>query len=188
MARQRFLDLVEQARQKGRPAYMVEVLPEDDRDAATGRFTAKVSPVPVFGEARPQFAAYTNIAGQVALLGYDLPSETVRRGQAFHVRFYWKVLRDMDTDYQFFVRLITPDSRIANLVKRPPVSKWYPTSVWKEGATYWDDVRLPVPGFAEPGVYNLEVAWEQGEEMLPLIREGYQEQTPIVLRQITILP
>jgi len=185
---ERFLDLVERCRQNGRPVYMLETLPNEERGPGAGRFAAKISPLPVFGEVRPQYAAYTNIADQVALLGYDMPAESVRTTGVFKVRFYWQVLRKMQTNYQFFVRLITPDSHIANQIERAPVSAWFPTSQWWQGAIFSDDVRIPIPAHITPGIYNLEVAWKQGDALLPLVRQGYEEPGPIVLRQITIAP
>jgi hypothetical protein len=185
---ERFMDLLDRCRANGRPAYMVELLPAEERAGVTGRFAAKVSPAPVLGKPAPQYAAYTNMAGQAALLGYDLPSDRVRRGGVFSVRLYWQALADMDKDYQFFARLITPSGHILAQVERQPVSTWLPTSAWWPGAAFSDDVRLQIPADAEAGTYNLEVAWELSEDLLPLVRQGYQEVSPIMLRQIVIEP
>jgi hypothetical protein len=182
------MDLLDSCRAQGRAAYLLEVLPEPERDAASGRFAAKITPALVERGRQPQFAAYTNMNGQAALIGYDLPSESVRAGELFRVRFYWQALAPLSADYLFFVRLISPDSRIANQVGRRPVSDWLPTSQWWPGVTLADDVRVPVPASTAPGVYNLEVAWTLGETMLPLVRQAGLESGPIVLRQITVAP
>jgi hypothetical protein len=73
-------------------------------------------------------------------------------------------------------------------VDRRPVSDWLPTSQWWTGVTLADDVRVPVPAGAAPGVYNLEVTWTLGGTMLPLVRQTGLEDGPIVLRQITVNP
>jgi hypothetical protein len=184
----RVLELLDICRAQGRAAYMLEVLPEPERDASSGRFAVKITPALVERGRRPQFAAYTNMGGQAALLGYDLPAESVRAGELFRVRLYWQALQPLAADYDFFVRLISPDSRIANQVDRRPVSDWLPTSQWFVGAALADDVRVPIPANTAPGVYNLEVAWTLGESMLPLVRQTGTEDGPIVLRQITIVP
>jgi hypothetical protein len=184
----RMMELLDASRTQGRAAYMLEVLPEPERGAASGRFAVKITPALVERGRQPQYAAYTNMDNQAALLGYDLPGESVRVGGLFRVRFYWQALAPMQPDYKFFVRLISPDSRIANQIERRPVSDWLPTSSWWTGATLADDVRVPIPANAAPGVYNLEVAWTLGEAMLPLVRQSGLEDGPIVLRQITIAP
>lgn len=183
-----FLELVDQAAANGRPVLMVESLPEEERGPDTGRFTAKVSPLPLSGDARPQYAAYTSIAARVALLGYDLPSESAHPGQAFGIRLYWRALQRIDADYEFFVRLISPQGSTAWQVQRTPLSQWYPPSVWQVGATYADDVLLHLPADTPPGLYNLEVGWTLHGELVELVRDGFTEEAPIVLRQVVVGP
>ncbi|MEW6232838.1 MAG: DUF2723 domain-containing protein [Chloroflexota bacterium] len=189
MGSQRFYDILERCRRTARPAYLLELFPSEERDAAPTRFPRKVTPLPLYGEVRPQYLAFTNIAGQVALLGYDLEPQSLRPGGALHLRLYWLTLEDLKTDYEFFVRLIAPDSRIANQIQRPPVSPWFPTSRWRRGQVFSEETHLLIPARTPPGAYNLEVGWRKGTELLPLLRQGSSpEAGPIVLRQMMVGP
>lgn len=182
-----FYDIVERCRRKQQPVYMIEPFPEEERAAAPTRFPRKIVPLPLYGDVRPQWLAYTNIANEVALLGYDLDPERPKVGGALHLRFYWQALKDIHTDYEFFVRLITPKSRVANQITRQPVSPYFATSHWKEGQIFTSEVHLLIPPNTPPGQYNLEVAWILGDNLLPLIREGGRiEIAPIVLKEMFV--
>lgn len=182
-----FYNIVERCRRNQQPVYMIEPFPEEERDAAPTRFPRKIVPLPLYGEVRPQWLAYTNIANEVALLGYDLDPERPKVGGALHLRFYWQALKDIHNDYEFFVRLITPKSRVANQITRQPLSPYFATSHWKEGQIFAAEVHLLIPPNTPPGQYNLEVAWILGDNLLPLIREGGRiEIAPIVLKEMFV--
>ncbi len=184
----RFYDIIERCRRKGLPVYLIQPFPPEERDAAPTRFPRKVVALPQYGDVHPQFAAYTNIAGKAALLGYDLNPERARPGHALHLRLYWRALVDIDGDYEMLVRLISGGRIVAN-IERTPISPWFPTHRWRSGQVFVDQVHMLLPADTPPGTYNLEVGWTQKQDLLPLVRaDGKTETAPIVLRYVTVEP
>ena len=48
---------------------------------------------------------YANMGDQIALLGYDLSSETPAPGEAIGLTLYWKALQPLERNYQVYVHL-----------------------------------------------------------------------------------
>ena len=184
----RFYDIIERGRLKRWPVYLSHPFPPEERDAAPTRYPRKLVAVPHYGERPPEFAAYTNIANQVAFLGYDLRPDRLRAGRALHLKLYWRALQDLDTDYDFLVRLIS-GGRIAASIERPPIGPWFGTSHWRAGQVFVEEVHMLLPANTQPGTYNLETAFTRSHDLLPLIRDGgVVETAPIVLRYMEVEP
>ena len=48
---------------------------------------------------------YANMGDQIALLGYDLSTESPEPGETFELTLYWKALQPMELNYQVYVHL-----------------------------------------------------------------------------------
>lgn len=84
--------------------------------------------------------------GQLRLIGYDLPHDTVTPGQSLPVTLYWQSLSPVDEDYSVFVHL-SGDPEL------PPIAQWdallggptFPTSVWRTDEIVITHFAVPVP-------------------------------------------
>ena len=94
--------------------------------------------------------------GQIELLGYDLPRQRVRSGDAFPVLLYWHALRPLDANYQSFLH-----------VARPLHILWgqedhlnpgdLPTKRWPVDRYVRDEYEIQVLPGTPPGEYALNV-------------------------------
>jgi 4-amino-4-deoxy-L-arabinose transferase-like glycosyltransferase len=95
--------------------------------------------------------------GQALLLGYDLPAETVRPGEAVTLTLYWQAQARMSEDYHVFVHLVGPmpeEGTVAQHDKVPLDGDW-PTWAWEPGYTVRDEYSLQLPVDLQPGTYQL---------------------------------
>jgi hypothetical protein len=98
-----------------------------------------------------------DLDGQALLLGYDLPAETVRPGEAVTLTLYWQAQARMSEDYHVFVHLVGPmpeEGTVAQHDKVPLDGDW-PTWAWEPGYTVRDEYSLQLPVDLQPGTYQL---------------------------------
>lgn len=95
------------------------------------------------------------------LLGYDLSSATVRRGDALRVTLFWEALSAPTFNHQVFVHL-TAEGELATQHDGAPACGFAPTALWEPGDLVRDehviDIEDDVPlGRAEltVGMYDL---------------------------------
>lgn len=97
------------------------------------------------------------LGGQVELLGYDLPAETVTPGDTLTLTLYWRALVEMEEDYTVFTHLVGAGGSLAGQRDGQPVGGSYPTSLWLAGEVVADEYEIPVRVDAAPGAHRLEV-------------------------------
>ncbi len=99
-----------------------------------------------------------NFAGQVKLLGYDLPTRRVQPGEGLPVTLYWQGLRWMGEDFVIFERLLDNQGMAWGGYDRRAKEN-YSTLLWAPGEIVIDGFAVPVDAAAPPGVYNLSLGW-----------------------------
>lgn len=82
--------------------------------------------------------------GQMRLLAYELPRQTVRPGEEVRLTVYWQSLREMEKDYSVFVHLLTPSGKPLGQTNTYPGLGAYPTTSWKPGDIVADAYRVQV--------------------------------------------
>lgn len=116
-----------------------------------------------------------NFAGQIKLLGYDLPVRSLTAGQGVPVTLYWRGLRTMGADYTVFAKLLDNQQQLWGSTERLPADG-YNTFRWLENEVVIDGFELPVEPNPPPGVYWLNVGLYQevsgAAVSLPLVAEG----------------
>ncbi|MCQ3978208.1 MAG: hypothetical protein DPW09_32685, partial [Anaerolineae bacterium] len=99
-----------------------------------------------------------NFAGQVKLLGYDLPQRRVQPGEGLPLTLYWQGLRWMGEDFVIFERLLDNEGMAWGGYDRRAKEN-YSTLFWAPGEIVTDGFAVPVDAAAPSGVYHLSLGW-----------------------------
>ncbi len=130
-----------------------------------------------------------NFANQLALLGYHLPQNRVKAGEAFPLTLYWQALenRAPQADFIQFNHLLDSMGTLRGGYDRRPL-EYYSTLLWAPGEVVVDGYTVPVNADAPSGQYYLNVGYylTVGESAvnLPLVIDGQMSS----ISSITIGP
>jgi hypothetical protein len=130
-----------------------------------------------------------NFAGQVALLGYDLPQRNVEPGGELPITLHWQALRNIGADLIFFSHLVDQDDQIWGEQNRL-ANDVYSTLLWAPHEIVSDSFAVAVDPATPNGIYYLLVGLYlpvgQGVS-LPLLEEGqFTEVTHVNLGAIKV--
>ena len=106
---------------------------------------------------------------QMRLLGYTLPSASLRPGEALELTLYWQSIAAADEDWSVFIHLQdSADTLVAQRDTYPGLGL-LPTSQMQPGRTFADRYVLPVPATAyAPAELHLNIGlydYSTGERM-----------------------
>jgi hypothetical protein len=111
---------------------------------------------------RPAIASpvEANFANQVRLLGYTLPENQIKAGEAFPLTLYWQAPPDMSPQADFiqFNHLLDHQGNLWGGYDRQPL-EYYSTLLWAPGEVVVDGYTVPVAADAPPGEYYLDVGY-----------------------------
>lgn len=158
-----------------------------------------VSPAPSLP---PQNRVALSFGGQIELVGYHLPSGTVRPGALLPFTLLWRALRPTHANYYTFLQAVSLDGRLAGNWSDLPALGWreaiypyrqaeHPTASWRPGAVVADARTLRIDPRAQPGVYELRVgaySYQPGMTPLPSLGPGGRPVKYQVLGSIKVLP
>lgn len=101
-------------------------------------------------------ASGTRFGDELILLGSDVVTRTVRRGDALTVSLYWRAARPLEKDWSTFAHLTAPDGFVfAQDDSLHPAN--LPTTRWETDAYAVDSHSLVIPTELIPGDYQLRV-------------------------------
>ncbi len=92
--------------------------------------------------------------GQIEFLGYDLPRQPVRSGDAFPVVLYWHALMPLGSNYQSFLHLARPLHILWGQEDHINPGN-LPTTRWPLDKYVWDEYEIHVLPGTPPGEYAL---------------------------------
>ncbi|MGQ9683714.1 MAG: glycosyltransferase family 39 protein [Anaerolineae bacterium] len=130
--------------------------------------------------------------GQVELLGYELPAQTLQPGDWLPVTLYWRAQAAMSEDYSVFVHLF--DGRRVLIAQRDryPGRGLFPTSQWRPGDALADTYYLRIPpDLAKPRDLCIEVGLYRaanGSRLRVLDADGKAAGDSIALGRISVRP
>jgi len=134
-----------------------------------------------------------NFANQLKFLGYDLPQNRVKTGEAFPLTLYWQALPDRSPQANFvqFNHLLDGAGNLRGGYDRQPL-EYYSTLLWAPGEVVTDGYAVPVDPDASPGEYFLDVGYyiTVGESAvnLPLVVDGEMtDVTSVTVGPIEVL-
>jgi len=121
-----------------------------------------------------------NFAGNIKLLGYDLPSRRVEPGEGLTVVLYWQGLDWMGEEFVSFNRLLD-NAQVAWGGRDRMAQENHSTLFWAPGEIITDPFAIQVDPAAPDGVYNLDVGWylevEGQAQSLPILNSETGEPT-----------
>jgi hypothetical protein len=130
-----------------------------------------------------------NFANQLRFLGYKLPQNRVKAGEAFPLTLYWQAPPTLSPQADFiqFNHLLDSRGALQGGYDRRPL-EYYSTLLWAPGEVVIDGYAVPVAADAPPGTYYLSVGYylTVGESAvnLPLVMDGHMTE----VSSITIGP
>jgi hypothetical protein len=134
-----------------------------------------------------------NFANQVRLLGYSLPGNQVKAGEAFPLTLYWQAPLEMSpqADFVQFNHLVDHQGNLWGGYDRQPL-EYYSTLLWAPGEVVIDGYTVPVNADAPPGEYYLNIGFylRVGEAAvnLPLVvRDKMTEVTHVTVGPIQVV-
>ena len=130
-----------------------QLAPSIDDKVILGKFHVRQKPLPA-----PQYHL-TNLEfdHDIALIGLDLPSNSLRAGQSLTYSLYWQALAPISQDYTVFTHLLDMEGNLRAQLDNMPQQGHYPTSWWDDSETVIDPYSLSLPSDLEPGQYRLRV-------------------------------
>ena len=130
--------------------------------------------------------------GQLRLLGYDVPQDTVRPGETLPVTLYWQAIAPMDKDYTIFVHVLDEVETVVAQRDTYPGLGRQPTSEWPVGKAIADTYVIPVPlttytpaeAVLEVGVYRHTT----GERLPAVAADGQPLGDNVRFHPLRLLP
>lgn len=132
-----------------------------------------------------------DLGGQALLLGYDLPSSTVRPGETLTLTLYWQAQARMSEDYLVFIHLVGPEPEERTVAQgdKAPLDGDWPTRAWEPGHPVRDEYRLDLPEDLPPGTYELRAGLYRAGDGQRLSVQGPSErvkESAMILGQVEL--
>jgi 4-amino-4-deoxy-L-arabinose transferase-like glycosyltransferase len=106
----------------------------------------------------------------VALLGYDLSSQSAAPGETITLTLHWEAQAAPSADYQVFVHLLGAGPEPVAQGDGPPLMGDYSTRLWAPGEVIVDPHAIVLPADVPPGQYRLLVGMYSLETLVRLPR------------------
>jgi hypothetical protein len=87
--------------------------------------------------------------GKMHLLGYQLPSQTIRPAENLPLILYWQMLAPTRLDYSLFVHVLGRQRQVVGQVDTYPGGGHWPTSLLAPGVIIADHYAIPIAPAAE---------------------------------------
>lgn len=113
----------------------------------------------VFVSGVPLPEGATNFEDKIALLGVDLPDNTLQPGGLLDISLTWQALAPLKEDYTVFVQVLDANDQIVGQIDSWPVQGTFPTSQWTPGEPVVDHYRVQLAGELPPGPYRVQVGF-----------------------------
>ena len=126
------------------------------------------------------------IGSDLLLLGYDLPDRVIEAGNTMSLSLYWKVLRDIERDYQARIALYMEDGTLQAEAARLPVGGHYSTSNWVAGEILrdWSDVLIPAT--VPAGRYGLRLELTRQDDLSAVPADESEPTAEVSLGDIVV--
>ncbi len=95
--------------------------------------------------------------GDMRLLGYVPPRQSLKPGELLDIGLYWRALKQPSNDYFVTIQLRDATGRVAFEQFSRPAHDTYPTTRWDEGEVLLDWHEVEIPGEIMPSMYQVWV-------------------------------
>jgi len=96
---------------------------------------------------------------RIELIGFDLGSDVVQRGDGVRLTLYWQPHDDILRSLTTFVHLVDSQGNIVGQSDTLPANGERPTTGWAPGEVITDEISVFVGTDVPPGDYRLHVGW-----------------------------
>ncbi|MCE5257537.1 MAG: hypothetical protein LLG44_00575, partial [Chloroflexi bacterium] len=130
-----------------------------------------------------------NLEDHIRLVGYNLESNAVKKGDEVKFTLYWQVNQPLKSDYTVFVHLVDASGQNRSSGDGPPLGGDYPTSFWTSGDWLADPHQVLVNADMPAGDYALAIGLydaESGERLQVVDSAGQAKSDSITLTYITV--
>ncbi len=132
-----------------------------------------------------------NFGDQIALIGYEMDTRTVRPGETLTLTLYWEGLAEMDVNYSIFTHVRGEGTQLWALNDGWPLKGEAPTALWQVGQQVTDPYPLTVHPDTPPGVYDVEIGIyraETGERLRLITPDRRLVDDYLLLSRVRVLP
>ena len=111
-----------------------------------------------------------NVGDGLALLGYDISADTLRRSEDVEITLYWQAREQQLRSHKVFVHLLDESGKLYAQHDGVPGDWGYPTTAWAKNEIVPDRIQLSVDSTTPPGDYDIFVGMydETSGQRLPL--------------------
>jgi 4-amino-4-deoxy-L-arabinose transferase-like glycosyltransferase len=137
----------------------------------------------------PQYSLRVDFAGRIALMGYDLPRETIEAGETLHLTLYLQGQAEMDEDYTVFTHLLNEENQIVAQRDSQPQNGNYPTSIWDIEEVVKDEYEMVLDPDTPSGRYRLGVGLyllATGERLPAFVGGKRSPEDRVLLREVQV--
>jgi uncharacterized membrane protein len=152
--RPQYQKLLAAAQRLGRPFYYAQFTPEDKNTDAPRTVQAIAFPLPA--EPRPQFRLNEKVSDSIRVAGYDWQPLDARTAR---LSVYYRVAKPTRIEYVNELEMSDAQGNTRASFSRHPVSEYYPTYFWKQGAYYRDVYDIHLAADAANETLRAELIW-----------------------------
>jgi hypothetical protein len=118
---------------------------------------------------RPMHPGKGIFGDQIEFVGYDLEPAQPVAGKPVQVTFYYRVLRDVNADWEIFVHIDSRGERAERINgDHYPVSGRFHTDQWKQGDYVADRFAFQIPDYQAKAAIDLWMGFYSGDDRLPI--------------------
>ncbi len=129
-----------------------------------------------------------NFAGQITLLGYDVPQHKIKAGEGVPLTLYWQGFQWFGEDFVIFSRLVDNQQVVWGERDRRPQEN-YSTLLWAPGEIVTDGFTIPLKPNIPNGIYTLRLGWyRQVNGQAESLRLWNKQGKPTTETAVTIGP
>lgn len=132
---------------------------------------------------------HANFDNRIELVGYNLDRRTAHPGGTLHLTLYWRVLAQMEKDYQAFVHILGSQDQIWANSDSLLIADEVPSSQWEDGRIIKETRTLAVVDTTPVGFYDIEVGLHTPENgRLPVLAPGgHRLGSRVLLSKIRVI-
>ena len=140
--------------------------PQAVAQARAAQDRADVADIVATAPPTPRTKIGAELGSRVRLVGADLPTKPLGRGERFAIKTYWETLKEMDRTWKMFVHVDLKTGRSRIHGDHLPTDNRYPTPLWQKGEFVTDIWKHRVPLDAAKGEYDVFVGFYIGDERM----------------------
>ena len=128
-----------------------------------------------------------NLDNRIMLVGYSIEYDTLSPGQTLSVDWYWKCLKEVDGEWEYFTHLMDEDGDLVTSVNsQGAMRSKYKPQMWKPGEILKDSEKIRVPADWKSNILELRTGLWQGPNRMRVIKGPVDEEGRIKGPVVTI--